>query len=94
MLPEYIGFRYAILVFATKGVTNNDTFIGVPQSEAEKYNRVIDLDVDIGAEAVDYKYVEHIFALFLYLTVEFHTAQSPLKNRCQGSKQRCGNWKD
>ena len=27
----------------------------VSQSEAEKYNRIIDLDVDIGAEAVDYK---------------------------------------
>lgn len=27
---------------------------GVSQAEAEKYNRVIDLDVDIGAEAVDY----------------------------------------
>jgi hypothetical protein len=29
--------------------------IGVTQSESGKYNRIIDLDVDIGAEAVDYK---------------------------------------
>jgi p24 family protein delta-1 len=41
-------------------------FIGVPQSEAEKYNRIIDLDVDIGAEAVDYKYVLTHLLLFLY----------------------------
>jgi hypothetical protein len=47
------------LPFCTiKGATNKGPFlIGVPQSEAEKYNRIIDLDVDIGAEAVDYKYV-------------------------------------
>lgn len=32
----------------------NTLDVSVPQSEAEKYNRVIDLDVDIGAEAVDY----------------------------------------
>jgi hypothetical protein len=41
-------------------------FLGVPQSEAEKYNRIIDLDVDIGAEAVDYKYVLTHSLLILY----------------------------
>lgn len=66
MLPEYIGRRYATLVCTIKGITNKDLFIGVSQSEAEKYNRIIDLDVDVGAEAVDYKYVL-ILLLYLYI---------------------------
>ena len=34
--------------------------------ETEKDSRIIDLDVDIGADAVDYKYVFHHCVLFLF----------------------------
>jgi hypothetical protein len=47
---------YALLGNSRRSA-NRDPFVGVSQAEADKYNRVIDLDVDIGAEAVDYKYV-------------------------------------
>jgi len=50
-------------------------FLGVPQSEAEKYHRVIDLDVDIGAEAVDYKSV-----FFLSLIPPVQPAPYPTRN--------------
>lgn len=35
---------------------------GVTQSQAGKYNRIIDLEVDIGADAVDYKSVSLPFS--------------------------------
>jgi len=35
-------------------VFKNTLDAGIPASDIEKYNRIIDLDVDIGADAVDY----------------------------------------
>jgi p24 family protein delta-1 len=32
----------------------NETFLGVPEHQAHTYHRSIDLDIDIGADAVDY----------------------------------------
>lgn len=32
-------------------------FVAVPHGEHGKLSRVVDLDIDIGADAVDYKYV-------------------------------------
>lgn len=31
--------------------------IEVPSNDAMKYSRIVDLDIDVGADAVDYKYV-------------------------------------
>ena len=43
--------------------TNMRRNLGVPSQDAPKKTRVIDLDVDIGADAVDYKFV---FCLVLH----------------------------
>lgn len=54
--------------------------------------RVVDLDVDIGADAVDYKYV----FLFYFPQTPIHhlfffLAQLPTKNRSLVLKRRCVN---
>lgn len=61
--------------------------------EQSKLSRVIDLDIDIGADAVDYKCVlqqrneSGNFHLLLY------TALLPTKNHSLDLRLRCGNWK-
>jgi hypothetical protein len=45
----------------------------VPPSEFKNKTRTIDLDVDIGADAVDYKYVPHPDA-YKYLLIPFNSA--------------------
>jgi hypothetical protein len=48
-----------------------------PAHETEKGSRIIDLDVDIGADAVDYKYAFHHRVLFIYLFGFFLTFSLP-----------------
>lgn len=61
--------------------------------EAKPRSRVIDLDIDIGADAVDYKYV--------LTACRYELAKSdgppvplPTRSRCQGWRRRCGNWRE
>jgi hypothetical protein len=56
--------------------------------------RTIDLDIDIGADAVDYKYVPLRATLFARLVHLPPPAPSPIKSLSRESRQRCGNWKD
>jgi len=58
--------------------------------EATKAMRVIDLDVDIGADAVDYKYVALSFTSLLFL-IRLFAVPLPIKNLSQVSKQKCAN---
>lgn len=45
------------LVFALLSSSQVNILLGYPSEKASKAARIIDLDVDIGADAVDYKYV-------------------------------------
>ena len=56
--------------------------------------RTIDLDIDIGADAVDYKYVPLYFTFFARPVHLPPPAPSPIKNLSPESRQRCANWKD
>lgn len=51
--------------------------------------RVVDLDVDIGADAVDYKYV--LSLLIVPTIINVFLAQSPTKNLFLVLKRRCVN---
>ena len=56
--------------------------------------RTIDLDIDIGADAVDYKYVS---AHSLPVTRATHIpppAPAPTEGFSPESRQRCADWKD
>ena len=75
----------------------------VPAHDTEKNSRIIDLDVDIGADAVDYKYVLLAavalrFFVFVFSDVFFccfpFSAQSPTKNHYRDSKRRCASWRE
>jgi hypothetical protein len=55
--------------------------------------RTIDLDIDIGADAVDYKYVPLRAAPFARPVHLPPPASSPIKNLPE-SRRRCENWKD
>lgn len=45
------------IVFALFCFAQVNVLLGYPSEKASKAARIIDLDVDIGADAVDYKYV-------------------------------------
>ena len=70
--------------------------IDVRTEIARNMTRTIDLDIDIGADAVDYKYVPLCSTLF---TRPVHLpppapAPSPIKSLSPESRRRCANWKD
>ena len=72
--------------------------VDVPYDEMAKLSRVIDLDIDIGADAVDYKFRSFPFFAFcmhVQVLTFFFTPQVPLptKNPYPASKQRCANSK-
>lgn len=48
--------------------------------ESSKLSRVIDLDIDIGADAVDYKFVCHSLFAFVPFLNEFFLVQLPTKS--------------
>jgi hypothetical protein len=55
LLPDMVTtLRY-------NGLLGDVQLAGVNANNAPEYHRVVDLDVDIGADAVDYKWVHHIF---------------------------------
>jgi hypothetical protein len=43
-------------------------WVDVPAHNTEKSSRIVDLDVDVGADAVDYKYAPHRCVLCFFLT--------------------------
>jgi hypothetical protein len=64
----------------------------ISYEKAKKLSRVVDLDVDIGADAIDYKCaVAHFHVPVLVLTL--FLVQSQTRNLCQDLKSKCASWK-
>lgn len=57
--------------------------------EAKPRSRVIDLDIDIGADAVDYKYVSKFWKY--WRKSDSPSAPLPTKSRCPGLRRRCAS---
>ena len=66
-------------------------FVGVPYSEHGKLSRIVDLDIDIGADAVDYKYVVLLEDSLSIKTLFLVLLQT--KNHYPRSRLRCASWK-
>lgn len=80
-------------VLTTRGMVVLKGLIDVPYDKASKLARVVDLDVDIGADAVDYKYVISRLA-WVPSSDTVAAVLLPTRSHCQVWRPRCANWKE
>ena len=58
MLPKLFGQRWVVIPqIKRKRWLNPIISVDAPNEDTPSRSRVVDLDIDIGADAVDYKYV-------------------------------------
>jgi hypothetical protein len=84
---------YIPLFYASKRDNCAIDTSAIGYDEQSKLSRVIDLDIDIGADAVDYKCVFQLRNESGDFHLLLHTALLPTKNHSLDLRLRCENWK-
>jgi hypothetical protein len=69
-------------------------YVDVSAHDSKTKSRIIDLDVDVGADAVDYKFVSLAVYSLVFFDVVSLSVPLQTKNRCPGSKLRCASWRE
>lgn len=68
-------------------------YVDVPSMDAKTKSRIVDLDVDIGADAVDYKCVAPALLVACDLTLYLCTVLLRTRSRFRALKLRCASLK-